>query len=230
MRTSSVMGSVVAVVGSLALGVAAEAAILVPGGDFEDVVTGPSGSNIGQINLSTSTLPWARSGGGVAGVLEILGETPGGAVNTNFNPGFYSGLDLSANGYYVGFTQGIGTKLQNTLETTYTADTEYTLTALVGNSYGGEGAGTFTLQLEDATTGTVLASTTEAYPVSSSRLVTVTLNTADFPDAVGNPIRIAYIGGATNTQAFDNVTLVPEPAAMSLLGLGALGWLRRRRA
>ncbi len=207
------------------------AAITVPGGDFENVTAGPSSSTVGQLNNSSPN--WvgvAGPNGGLVGTLEVLGETIGGSANPNFNSGFYSSADLSANGHYIGFTQGAGTTYSNTLTNTYAANSVYTLAALVGNSYESPG-GNYTFNLADDL-GTVYATTTGAFPAGNTTVpVSFSFDTGTNPLAVGHTIKIEYVAGANGTQSFDNVTLnvVPEPASLSLLALGGMTLIGRRR-
>ena len=48
--------------------------------------------------------------------------------------------------------------------------------------------------------------------------------------ALNNKLKFYYSGHAANGYSYaDNLTIVPEPAAISLLSLGALPLLRRRK-
>lgn len=50
-----------------------------------------------------------------------------------------------------------------------------------------------------------------------------------WPGQGGSMISVAFDHGGVGTVSLDNITIVPEPATMSLLALGGLALIRRRR-
>jgi hypothetical protein len=190
---------------SLGSGVYAQTTIIGAGaanrdGDFESA-TGTNGGSVGQNN--GAPLDWA--GTGTVGVLYPSGSTgyPG--------SGFYAGANLSQNGKYIGFTQGIGTNYSNTTTTLYAAATTYSVSALFGNSYESAG-GNGTFDLLDGTTKAVLATDVVAAPSALHTVqVNFTYDTAASGAGVGDPVEFLFDSGANGTQAFDNVVVTATP-------------------
>lgn len=234
---TSIMGSVVAVVGSLALGAALQAApIAVPNGDFEEDLAGRTGSGaVAQVNGAPPS--WTITG--TAGTFSPATSTSGSPPTSPSN--FWANYDFVEHGQLIAFTQSIAT-ISQTLSNTYQAGQVYTLTVQVGDSYEGPSPVSdpvnnpdglaYAIQLMAGSTVLASASDTVFPAANNSIFVPVVFDTADDPSAIGQPITIAIRGYTGGSATFDNVTLdaVPEPAALSLLGLGVLGLLRRRSA
>ena len=88
--------------------------------------------------------------------------------------------------------------------------------------------------------GTVIAEVGGGAEIAANTFSTVTLEYTPDPAndyLAGEPLQIRlgalecnqYNHAMTGWAAFDNVKLVPEPMTLSLLGLGGLGLIRRRR-
>ena len=241
MRTST-LGSIAAVIGSLALGAALHAApIVVPNGDFEmDLANRTGGGALAQVNGAppnwTRTLISQFSNGGTFSPMTSESGDPPTSPSV-----YWANYDELEHGQLIAFTQGVSV-LSQTLSDTYQAGYVYTLTVQVGDSYEGPSpvsdpvnnpdGRAYAIQLL-AGTDVVAEVFDTTFPVANnSILVPVVFDADQVPSAIGQPITIAIRGYTGGSATFDNVTLdaVPEPAALSLLGLGALGLLRRRRA
>lgn len=70
---------------------------------------------------------------------------------------------------------------------------------------------------------------------SGERTLTLEIDYSDFRDAITGTDYIEIIlalntgGGAPAEMYFDNAQLIPEPATLALLGIGAMALLRRKR-
>jgi len=150
---------------------------------------------------------------------------------------------LAPDGENVVYTEnaasGVANGLTQILTETFAANTDYTLTASVGNSWAYYWSG-YSVQLLAG--GTVIAEDNNTW-VPPEYMVWGTSNveyTYDAADAglVGQPLEIRLLNlgidvdgrpGETVGVEFDAVSLIPEPATMALLGLGAL-MLKRKRS
>ncbi|MCK4294657.1 MAG: PEP-CTERM sorting domain-containing protein [Planctomycetes bacterium] len=135
--------------------------------------------------------------------------------------------------------EGIAKGAAQVLTETFAADTDYTLTAEVGNSNYYYFSG-YSVQLLAG--GTVIAEDNDTVWPGYKKWATSTVQyTYDPADAalVGQPLEIRLLGlgldkdsppaGEVVGVEFDAVSLIPEPATLALLGLGAL-MLRRKRS
>ena len=130
------------------------------------------------------------------------------------------------------------------LSTTFAADTTYTFSMTMGGFTGQTNNNSGGIWLETSS-GTVLASATLLDPEYGHQgtvqyaTISATYTTPSSGGPVGDTIRVAFAklaGAATlNVVAFDNAILdavpatsVPEPASLSVVGMGALCLLRRR--
>jgi len=152
---------------------------------------------------------------------------------------FYGYGGNAPDGLNVAFTSddgilGLESGIKQVLADTLVADVQYTLTVSVGNSYyyaWGEGykvqllAGGILLNEDDNS----VAIANDTFEVS-----TVTWDsTGTALGLIGLPLEIRLIAKAGNDEVdFDNVqlTAVPEPATMALLGLGGLLLYRKKKA
>jgi hypothetical protein len=131
------------------------------------------------------------------------------------------------------------------LSTTFAADTTYTLSMTMGGFTGQTNNNSGGIWLETSS-GAILASATLVDPqyghqgTAQYATISLTYTTPSTAGPIGDTIRVAFgkLGGAAGGQsiAFDNMTLdavtaatsVPEPASLSVVGIGALCVLRRR--
>ena len=140
---------------------------------------------------------------------------------------------------YTEYTVGDAGGAAQVLTETFAADTDYTLTVEVGNSYYYYFSG-YSVQLLAG--GVVIAEDNDTLWPDYKKWATSTVAyTYDPADAalVGQPLEIRLLALGLDKDSpppgeligveFDNVVLVPEPATLALLGLGAL-MLKRRRS
>ncbi|HBG26529.1 MAG: hypothetical protein A2Y10_01030 [Planctomycetes bacterium GWF2_41_51] len=126
---------------------------------------------------------------------------------------------------------------------TFAADTVYTLTVVGSDPSNGcngvilkIGAGTYNMGQSEAGAWTYQEKQSFTYPVVAEpgpwTSFSLTIDTADHVDWVGQNILVGVFAdnasGGNKWSWVDSVTLVPEPATMVILGLGALFGLRRR--
>jgi hypothetical protein len=140
---------------------------------------------------------------------------------------------------YTEYTVGDAGGVAQVLTETFADATDYTLTVEVGNSYYYYFAG-YSVQLLAG--GVVIAEDNDTlwpdYKTWATSTVAYTYDPADSA-LVGQPLEIRLLAlgldkdnppaGELIGVEFDNVMLVPEPATLALLGLGAL-MLKRRRS
>ena len=169
----------------------------------------------------------------VVAAVFVLSATAGAAVIPVANPGF-EGQNVLYTENAVGDAGGAA----QVLTETFAANTDYTLTVEVGNSWAYYWSG-YSVQLLAG--GTVIAEDDNTlwpdYMLWATSTVAYTYNPADSA-LVGQPleIRLLNLGIDMDVAApsvvgveFDAVSLIPEPATLALLGLGAL-MLKRRRS
>lgn len=139
---------------------------------------------------------------------------------------------------------GTARGLSQVLTTMFAANTDYTLTVEVGNSWDYWWSG-YKVQLLAG--GTVLAEDDNTLWPDYRKWVTSTVAyTYDSAHAglVGQPLEIRLLNKGIDMDApdgakadgssivgveFDNVVLTPEPASLSVLAMGGLALIRRRR-
>ena len=225
---------------SLALvGTSLAATISIANHDFE---TGGLGDNDntafpGVIPTGWSAVPGAGPGGVFYGYYNPINDPGGYISDVSGNPGV-TGTMAGPNVFYFGDSVS-GQGIQQTLTATFLANTDYTLTVARGTRNGDYNntlrmmllAGSTVLTTRDVapepagSRGTFLDySTTYTYSAANAGLVgqALTIRFLEIDNAVGRT------GGEVD---IDNVRLVPEPSAASLiiLSAGALLALKRRR-
>jgi hypothetical protein len=211
---------------------AAHAAFIsVPNAGFETV----TGRNPTAFQSNIAPDNWVATTGTVGTFMPSIGTT--------YNPATagYSDFLGRGHGNLLAFTQGGGTFSQ-TLAATYEANTVYTFSVLVGDSYETVNTSNYELRLRAGPllTSTLLNTTTGVYPVTSYTVTSpspafVTFDTSTNPSVVGQAITLQIFGATGASKTFDNVTLeavsaVPEPSTFALLGLGMLGFIGYRRS
>ena len=114
------------------------------------------------------------------------------------------------------------------LAETLTADTTYTLTVEVGNNFYYAWNG---YQVQLLAGGNLLAEDDNTLTIASDTFETSTVTyTSGASVTPGQALEIRLLAKVGTGEAnFDNVQLIPEPATMGLLGLGALALIRRKR-
>ena len=176
----------------------------------------------------------AVSGWGQANLV-LNGEFDDGGTSWTNNASsiyYYTDAGDTIASWYGWWQRGIW---QNT-SAVFQADTEYTMTVVARK--GGPGTAGAILSIIDVDNGwnhlidTTIDFQLETYGEGAPwEVLTATFNTADDPSVVGHSIGVGLnIHHDTNDWIHvDSVTLVPEPASLGILGLGALLSLRKRR-
>jgi hypothetical protein len=149
---------------------------------------------------------------------------------------FGIGADLNGeNSAAVGYTQSSDATLQDGVSVAYRIDDVQTSVPL-GFAYGDvDDNGTFTIHYDaagdDLTFITTQSLTLFGNPTSSSWTLEDTVRGIWGADTVFAALgaRGAGINVADGSATFDNFTFTPEPTSLTLLGLGAMALLRRRR-
>ena len=203
------------------LSATAGAAILVQNPGFEDPV-------LAEDDWTWLNVPgWAQVGPDSIGVWNV--------TDADFDP------VIAPEGENVAYTEyapdGSANGLSQILTETLAADTDYTLTVEVGNSWAYYWSG-YSVQLLAG--GTVIAEDNNTlwpgYMTWATSTVEYTYDAAASA-LVGQPLEIRLLNLGLDMDAaepsvvgveFDNVVLVPEPATLALLGLGALILKRKR--
>jgi len=203
------------------LSATAGAAILVQNPSFEDPV-------LAEDDWTWLSVPgWTQAGADGIGVWNV--------TEADFTP------VIAPEGENVAYTEyapdGSANGLSQILTETLAADTDYTLTVEVGNSWAYYWAG-YSVQLLAG--GTVIAEDNNTlwpdYMLWETSTVQYNYDAADSA-LVGQPLEIRLLNLGLDMDAaepsvvgveFDNVVLVPEPATLALLGLGALILKRKR--
>ena len=157
----------------------------------------------------------------------------------------YSGAETGWNptdGDYTGYMQ-IGAQIYNLTDHVVAAGMSYTLTFDMQRTWWDPSVSpdtpvTASLFYDDNGTRVPMESLEITFPnVDDSGMAeyALSVNSNDIPDAIGKQIGIQITGGTLDEYqsawiGYDNFQLIPEPTTIALLGLGAIGMIRRRRA
>jgi hypothetical protein len=205
-----------------ALSATAGASIIIENAGFEDPV------------LAEDDWTWLS----VPGWIQVGGDGPGiwNVTTSDFDP------VVAPEGENVLYTEngtaGTANGVSQVLTTNFAANTDYTLTVEIGNSWAYYYSG-YSVQLLAG--GTVIGEDNDTvwpdYMLWDTSTVQYTYKVDD-EGLVGQPLEIRLLNlgldkdnppGDTVGVEFDNVILTPEPATLALLGLGAL-MLKRKRS
>ena len=126
-------------------------------------------------------------------------------------------VDINGNAhFYIYLEDSSGNKREYDIPMQWTVD----VSSLPGGQQPG-GMGFQDLDLQ-----TLLPQPSEPLAVGAD--ATVTLNQAGYDPTSVIRLEVRYNGGSSS-GAIDNLTFIPEPATMTLLGLGLAGLLNRKR-
>ncbi len=204
------MKTIMLAFGLVAMASMANPAILVPHGDLEDGI-GTLASGWGTWAGGGGTVTWVSTGGN-GGAFARVDTFAGGnwAGLVALHDDFGGGISLAS----LGLTAGE--------ETTFLIDIkEFTAQT------GGHGVG---MKIESWNGATYLQNHGGDQAVPSI-IPGGGWNTYEFTvtlDAAANGVKLVPVWGDGGSYGFDNLSVVPEPATMALLGLGALV-LRRKK-
>ena len=217
-----------AVVASLALAVTSHAAIVVTNGSFETFTGTSTAFPYGEVSDWTyAGTPLSNGNGLLAAISETLTPIPNTPHGSNWLL-----VDSRTVGQYIFLDVG-----------TINLGQQLTLSALIGRQQN-VGLSDFELALyrSDGNSGTPDVMLTgivrDDVPVLAPQgSVTMSANYTALAADAGETlfVRIGALSGTSTNPVFqtliDNVdvTVIPEPSTVALIGLGALGLLRRRR-
>jgi len=238
MRTRSVFAALIASGTALMVGQANAVPITIVNSSFENMQVSSSDTtpiNIGDGTVTDGFQPVNYYNGATQSAW-VPGWNSPGYVVFGFNAGLY---DPTASDFNALFPVGENVAYTNnriigqTLTDTLLANTQYTLTVLVGRRKTANYAGyTVSLLAGANVIGSDTAGATLALGDHLTSTVSVNSNLVN-PLFLGQALRIELYGPSNNVASFDDIRLdatpLPEPATLSLLGLAAGGLLTRRR-